>query len=46
MLLAPPGEGITTGVPATGGLGGAPIAPGAISAIGYWQIAEDQAAEL
>ena len=40
--LAPPGEGITTGVPASGGLVGAPIAPGAIPAIGYWQIGEDQ----
>ena len=40
--LAPPGEGMATGVPAAGGLAGTPIAPGAISAIGYWQVGEDQ----
>jgi hypothetical protein len=31
-----------TGLPASGGLAGGPIAPGVIPAIGYWQIGEDQ----
>ena len=31
-----------TGLPAAGGLAGTPIAPGAIPAIGYWQVGEDQ----
>jgi hypothetical protein len=30
------------GVPVSGGLAGAPLAPGVIPAIGYWQIGEDQ----
>jgi hypothetical protein len=39
--LTPPGEGMATGVPAAGGLGGLPLAPGAVAAVGYWQISRD-----
>jgi len=31
-----------TGLPATGGLAGTPIAPGVIPPIGYWQIGADE----
>jgi hypothetical protein len=39
--LTPPGEGMATGVPAAGGLGGMPLAPGEVAAAGYWQIGRD-----
>lgn len=31
-------EGVVTGVPATGGMGGLPLAPAMIPAAGYWEI--------
>ena len=40
--LTPPGEGMVSGIPAAGGLSGMPVAPGTTSALGYWQIGEDQ----
>lgn len=45
--LTPPGEGMVTGIPATGGLGGMPLAPGMIPAAGYWEVgdsSDDEAA--
>lgn len=36
--LTAPGEGMATGVPAAGGLGGMPLAPGEVANAGYWQI--------
>ena len=40
--LAPPGEGMATGLPAAGGLGGMSLAPGALANMGYWQIGRDE----
>jgi hypothetical protein len=39
--LGPPGEGAATGVPAAGGLGGMPLAPGEVANAGYWQVGRD-----
>ena len=35
-------EGVVTGVPATGGMGGMPLAPAMIPAGGYWEIGGEQ----
>ena len=43
--LTPPGEGMVTGVPATGGLAGMPLAPGMVPAAGYWEIGDGSDAE-
>ena len=43
--LTPPGEGMVTGVPATGGLAGMPLAPGMLPAAGYWQVGDSADAE-
>ena len=39
---AGPGDGVVTGVPATGGMGGLPLTPAMIPGIGYWEIGGDQ----
>jgi hypothetical protein len=36
--LAPVGEGVASGVPAAGGLGGLPLAAGVIANAGHWEI--------
>lgn len=36
-----PGEGMATGVPASAGSGGMPLAPGIIATAGYWEIGRD-----
>lgn len=43
--LTPPGEGMVTGVPATGGLAGMPLAPGMLPAAGYWQVGDSASDE-
>jgi hypothetical protein len=39
--LVAPSEGMATGVPAAGGLGGMPLAPGEVANAGYWRIGRD-----
>jgi hypothetical protein len=41
-IPAPVTPSEATGLPASGGLAGTPLAPGVIPAFGYWQIGEDQ----